>query len=136
MGKIKGTDISYWAIDYGKKQYNLKSELEFYNINLLTQAFDVVFFLDVLEHVPTVTEIKHFLSLVIAPQLLVRLPVSLVEGEPYFLAVSRNDSTHVQCHTKEWWITLFHHYKYSFRPLSLNAIYDSPGVLAGVFHKQ
>ena len=80
-------------------------------------------------------EIKHFLQLVIAPRLVVRVPVSATEGSPYVLEVSRNDITHVQCHTKEWWIELFHHYDFAFLPLTTPTIYDSSGVLAGVFEK-
>jgi cyclopropane fatty-acyl-phospholipid synthase-like methyltransferase len=129
---IKGTDISYWAIDYGKRYYGLHKEMEYMNINLLTQPFDVVFFLDVLEHVPTVFELERFFQLLSSKTVVVRLPVSEQEGKPFVLEVSRNDTTHVQCHSKQWWADLFDRHGYLFHPLNAGHIYDSHGVMAGV----
>ena len=136
MTQIKGTDISYWAIDYGKRRFKLSKELDYYNVNLLTDWFDIILFLDVLEHVPSLIEIDKFLRIIRAPVIVVRLPISLKEGDPYVLEVSRNDSTHVQCHTKSWWLKLFKVYGFHyFEPLNGKAIYDSEGVLAGVFRR-
>jgi 2-polyprenyl-3-methyl-5-hydroxy-6-metoxy-1,4-benzoquinol methylase len=135
---LKGTDISYWAIDYGKKFLGLEDELEFHNVNLLCGDFDIVFFLDVLEHVPSVEEIKKFLELVkVGVRVLIRVPVSAREGEPYVFEVSRNDQTHVQCHTRYWWADLL--YDCGYRYLSImcgKAIYDSDGVYAALFEKE
>ena len=133
---IKGTDISYWAIEYGKQALELTDELEFCNINLLTKDFDIILFLDVLEHIPTVGELRKLLNLANADRITVRVPISAIEGENYVLLVSRNDTTHIQCHTKEWWINLLNECGYKIDTfLNGDAIYDSEGVFAGVFTK-
>jgi SAM-dependent methyltransferase len=134
LQNLKGTDISYWAIDFGKTNYNLASELEYFNVNLLTEENDFVIMLDVLEHVPNISEIKHYLKITNSKNLIIRIPVSIIEGEPYFLEVSRNDATHVQCHTKEWWVELFKQYDFKItKRFNTKSIYDSEGVFAGVF---
>jgi hypothetical protein len=133
---LKGTDISYWCIDYGKEIYKLGDILEYFNVNLLTQDHDFIFLLDVLEHIPSITEIEKYLKIAQTKRIVVRIPVSIKQGEPYFLDVSRNDSTHVQCHTKEFWINLFEKYDFILeKKLHTKAIYDSNGVFAGVFKK-
>lgn len=137
LKNIKGTDISYWAIDYGKANFGLDEELEYHNINLLTDDFDVVFFLDVLEHVPSVGEIKRYLDLVKQhTMIVVRVPVSRLEGEPYVLAVSQNDVTHVQCHCKEWWIALMEELGLVHQSILCGKyIYESKGVFARCYTK-
>jgi SAM-dependent methyltransferase len=133
---LKGTDISYWSIDYGKEHYNLGDILEYFNVNLLTEKHDYILLLDVLEHIPSITEIERYLKIIETKRIIVRIPVSVKEGEPYYLDVSRNDSTHVQCHTKEFWTNLFKKYDFILeKKLSTKAIYDSKGVFAGVFKK-
>ena len=133
---VKGTDISYWAIEYGKQTLGLKEELEFCNLNLLTKDFDIILFLDVLEHIPTIGELRKLLCLTNADRIIVRVPISAIEGENYVFLVSRNDTTHLQCHTKEWWINLFNECGYKLETfLNGEAIYDSEGVFAGVFTK-
>lgn len=135
---LAGTDISYWAIEYGKKTLGLEEELDYYNVNLLTCDYDVILFLDVLEHVPSVGEIKKYLNLVKAgTRIVVRVPVSEVEGEPYVLQVSSNDSTHVQCHSKEWWINLLAECGFiSGSSFIGRAIYESKGVFARCYKKE
>ncbi|KKN02383.1 hypothetical protein LCGC14_1118280 [marine sediment metagenome] len=133
---LKGTDISYWSIDYGKKTYLLGDILEYYNVNLLTRDLDFLFLLDVLEHIPSVKEIRNFLKITNAKKIVVRIPVSKIEGDPFVFAVSRNDITHVQCHTKEWWINLFYLYNFNLiKKFNTLTIHDSEGVFAGVFEK-
>ena len=134
--KLKGTDISNWSIEYGRNTYGLYNELDYHNMNLLTKPFDVVLFLDVLEHIPTSQELVMIFKLLLTDKIVVRLPVSVKEGEPYFLEVSRNDTTHVQCHTKEWWEQIF--YVNGFFPVKTlrgKTIYDSEGVLARIYEK-
>ena len=103
---IVGTDISQWAIEHGKDMlHRIASKLQYYNRNLLDQEHDVLLILDVLEHVP-VYEIEHILRLArhgCKGAMLVRIPVSAEEGEPFVLPVSNNDPTHITCHTKGWW---------------------------------
>lgn len=135
---LKGTDISYWAIEYGKANFGLNHELDFHNVNLLIKNFDVILFLDVLEHVPSVGEIKKYLDLVnCETTIVVRLPVSRLEGEPYHLKVSQNDATHVQCHCKEWWIALLEEMGFRYKSiLAGRHIYESKGVFARCYVKE
>lgn len=134
---IIGTDISFWAITYGKENYKLDKELKYFNVDLLTEKFDCILLLDVLEHVPTVAEIKQYLAFISKNkpvQIAFRVPVCKFEGEPYVLEVSRNDITHVQCRTKEWWRNLFAEFGFELKYfITESSIYDSEGVLAAVF---
>jgi len=133
---VVGTDISYWAIEYGKTKLGLESELQYYNRNLLVQDKDWLIMLDVLEHMPTENELRLTLKLVShrIPRkgMILRVPVPVKEGEDYYLEASRFDKTHVQRHTKKWWLSLLsefglHASKYfSEKP----DIWDSKGVLA------
>ena len=134
IGNVVGTDISYWAIKYGRKQYNLPSTvLQLFNRQLLEEPASFLLALDVLEHVPT-EELNEILSSIKAAKMVVRIPVSDTEGGPYILEVSRNDKTHIQAHTKKWWEDLFRHWGYEpFLTLQGTAIFDSEGVLARAY---
>ena len=135
--KVKGTDISHWAIETGKDMFNLDC-LEYYNRNLLTKSNDYVLCLDVLEHIPEyeINFILSILNLNKKGKVVMRVPVSLKEGEPYVLECSRKDKTHIQCHTKQWWINKFNEHGFSLiEELDLTTIYSSDGVFAGVFEK-
>jgi len=138
LNKLKGTDISAWAIDYGITNYMLDAELEYFNINLLRERFDVLLLLDVLEHIPDDTIIRTYLNIANASRIVVRLPVSLVEGDPYVLMVSRNDKTHVQCHTKDWWESVFIECGYEIQEYIARdpAIWDTDGVMAVVLNRR
>lgn len=128
----EGTDISYWAVEFGKKHYDLANLLHHYDPTLLTGNFDIVLFLDVLEHIPS-EELECILNSIYAQQLIVRIPVARNEGEDFVLEVSKNDKTHIQIHSKEYWLALFKKYGYTmFTPLNENNIYNSDGVLAGI----
>jgi len=134
---VFGTDVSYFAVEYGKNVLGLGDRLQYFNLELLSKEKDYVFFLDVLEHVPTEEELSKILELCkrnLRKGVVVRIPVSAKEGENFFLEVSRNDKTHVQCHCKEWWIKFFEKHGLRLKEeLSLNSIYSGPGVLAAVF---
>jgi len=132
-----GTDISYWAVDYGREHYHLSNkELQFHNVQLLEHYFDSVLFLDVLEHISEY-ELNNILKLLKAPQIIVRIPVSLVEGEDFVLEISKNDKTHIQVHSKQWWLDFFNSAGYCiFEVLSSTNIYDSDGVMAGIFYRE
>jgi cyclopropane fatty-acyl-phospholipid synthase-like methyltransferase len=134
---VKGTDISYWAINYGRKQYGLSDEtLSHYNRNLLEQTFDFIFFLDVLEHIPS-EELGELFSLVKKTnKLIVRIPVSKIEGEDFVLDVSKNDKTHIQIHSKEWWMSFFSQYNFNkYTMLNTPTIYESEGVFSRVLYR-
>ena len=134
--QIVGTDVSYWAINYGKKKFGLKEELQYYNINLLTEKKDYVLFLDVLEHIDT-DELDHILRFAkkgLNKAIIMRVPISATKGGPYVLEISRNDKTHIQCHTTEWWTQLFAKKGYALDELlNLQNIYCSEGVFAATF---
>lgn len=134
---IKGTDISYWAICYGREQFNLPVEvLNHYNRQLLEGDFDYILFLDVLEHIPTEELHKLFSLITKTKQLIVRIPVSKIEGENYVLDVSKNDKTHIQIHSKEWWNNFFEHQNFITKDiLQTESIYESEGVLARVYRR-
>lgn len=135
---IKGTDISNWAIEYGKDNFGLGKELEFYNRNLLCEPFDYMIMLDVLEHLPDY-ELETVLGLAVKglrKKLIVRIPVSSEEGEDYFLDVSKNDRTHIQIHDVNWWTNKIKSFGLRFLGyVDEEAIYDDEGVFCGVFLK-
>jgi 2-polyprenyl-3-methyl-5-hydroxy-6-metoxy-1,4-benzoquinol methylase len=134
---IVGTDISQWAIDYGKEHLpHVAKHLQYYNRNILSMYHTDLVILDVLEHCP-VYEIESILALArkgCAGKMLVRIPVSAREGEMFVLPVSNNDLTHITCHTKEWWIAkLLGCGFYLVNTVHRERIYDSPGVHAAVY---
>lgn len=126
-----GTDISYWAISFGRKAYRLPPvALQFYNRQLLDEPFDAVLFLDVLEHIST-EELNAMFKIIKARELIVRIPVALHEGQDFFLPVSQNDKTHIQVHSKYWWRRFFASHGYTESMVfASQSIYDSEGVLA------
>ena len=131
---IVGTDVSWWAITYGRNELGIPdTKLQYLNYNLLASLSDWLLCLDVLEHIGT-DELKHIIDIMCARRLVLRVPVCAREGQDFVLDVSKNDKTHIQCHTKLWWKELLSR-RYTFdRPIAGNAIYDSEGVFAGVFN--
>lgn len=133
--KIHGTDISNWAIDYGKAVFpDIANRLQYYNRNLLSGVKNHVFFLDVLEHMPE-HEAEFCLRLAgesLTGFVIARIPVSRTEGEKYVLDVSNNDTTHINCHCREWWIEFFTENGLGFvGDMQKKSIYSSEGVLSG-----
>lgn len=135
--RIIGTDISYWAIQQGRKMFGLgKAVLHHYNRQLLEGDFDVVLMLDVLEHVST-GELENLMDCLATNRIAVRIPVSAREGEHFVLEVSRNDKTHIQIHPKEWWEDLFKRHGFVLDKLfeTKSSIHDSDGVLSRVYRR-
>jgi len=138
---IKGTDISNWAVEYGRKTFDIKDQLKFYDRNILDtkKILHFIIFLDVLEHMPD-NEIEFFLEHAhtnTAQYLIIRVPVSAREGEDYVLEVSRNDKTHLQVHSKQWWDKLLQHNGYEIDEiLHCENIYESEGVFARIYRRQ
>lgn len=138
---VKGTDIGLWPVNFGREEFGFSpEELQYYNLNLLTEQNDWVLMLDVLEHCPN-GELERILNVLSehSPKrgLVLRIPVSAKEGEDYVLDVSKNDRTHIQIHDKETWDTILREYKY--KPLGVlqtDNIYDSEGVLARVYRHE
>ena len=137
LPNVYGTDQSFWAVDFGLNNFNLEGHLFHYNRDLLTKPKDYVFCFDVLEHVPSIKELVYTLSLAregMRKGMVVRIPVAEQEGDNFVLDVSRNDRTHIQCHSKRYWDTLFR--STGFIPdsrIDAEAIYDRPGVLCAVY---
>jgi len=130
---IRGTDVSFWAINYGRNMYGLsEGQLQYLSYSLLEAGADWLLCLDVLEHIGN-EELGRILGIIRCDKLVMRVPVSVEEGDPYILEVSRNDKTHIQCHTKNWWLVLLSHYATFEAYIRGRTIYDSPGVLAAVF---
>ena len=133
---VCGTDVSYWAINYGRTTYGLTDyQIQYYNPNLLEAGADWIIALDVFEHIGD-EELQNILGLIRCDRLMIRVPISAEEDGPFVLEVSRNDQTHVQCHTKQWWLALFEPFARLERRVSLSTIHDSDGVLAAVFKWQ
>jgi predicted rRNA methylase YqxC with S4 and FtsJ domains len=127
-----GVDISPWAIQYGRKQYNLDSTILRTKRQMdIKQKYDLVIILDVLEHM-TINEISNLLTKINTKTLLIRIPTSQIEGEDFYLDVSKNDKTHIQIHSHKWWIKLFKDHGFKFKPIVSKNIYNSTGVLAGI----
>ena len=137
---VKGSDISTWAIEWGRNAFNLTdNELHYYDLNLLGMQKDWVLALDVLEHCPG-HELDRFLSILARSPprkgLVIRVPVSAKEGEDFVLDVSKNDRTHVQIHDKAWWRRkLAQAGLQESRVIQEKHIYDSTGVYCAVFTK-
>jgi cyclopropane fatty-acyl-phospholipid synthase-like methyltransferase len=130
---VCGTDVSFWAVNYGRETYGLTNyQIQYYNPNLLEAGADWIIALDVFEHIGN-EELQNILRLIQCGRLVMRVPVSAEEGGPFVLEVSRNDKTHIQCHTKEWWLERFGPYAKSHEFIATPSIYDSDGVLAVIF---
>lgn len=130
-----GTDISNWAVEYGRGVFpEIADRLHYYDRNLLCGGKEHLLLLDVLEHMPEY-EAEFVLNLGgdgLAGFLLARIPVSAAEGETYVLDVSNSDATHITCHCRSWWLDLFSHMGYEFLgDVAREAIYSSAGVLSG-----
>ena len=133
---VFGTDISQWAIEFGIKQYKLENNIFPYDKYLLCFPIDYVIMLDVLEHC-TNEELRDVFTKINKnkriKKIVVRIPVSLHEGEDYYLDISKNDKTHIQIHCKDQWEKFFKEYGFKFcEALDYKRIYDSIGVLAWV----
>lgn len=135
---IIGTDISIWIIKYGKEKYpEIDAKLHYYNLCLLEEQYSYIIFLDVLEH------IEEYLLCDILDLLrnnnknstfVARIPISDKEGGAFFLDVSNNDKTHINCHCREWWIDFLSSHGVSFvKDLQKKSIYSSEGVLSGIW---
>jgi len=136
---VKGTDISKWAIDYGKRFFELKNNLIHYDKKLLNKEQHHILMLDVLEHCQDKELDSIFNQLkrnTLNPNILVRIPVAAIEHEDFVLDISKKDKTHIQTHSKCWWHSLF--LKKGFDVIKIvreKTIYDSDGVLVWVIKK-
>ena len=136
--EVKGSDISIWAVNFGRETFGFTyKELQYYNLNLLCEPKEYLICLDVFEHCPP-GELERVLEVIgkhpPLKGMVVRIPVSLEEGQDYFLDVSKNDRTHLQAHSKVVWQRIFAEYGFvETGRLNTTNIYDSDGVYAAVF---
>jgi hypothetical protein len=93
-------------------------------------SYDLMIALDVFEHMDDAS-ILESLATFSADFILVRIPCALKPGGDFHLKISRDDPTHINCKTRQEWIRFFNLKR--FLPLNLCTIYDSPGVMAGIF---
>lgn len=124
-----GYDISDWACNQATEK----------GLSILESPkgkFDLVFCLDVLEHMYD-EQIINFFNECQAKCYVLRIPCSNNEGRSFVLDVSNKDKTHVNCRTKNQWFNLFDSVG-DFLPIFLNThtIYDSEGVLCCLLIKK
>lgn len=129
---VSGFEVSSWAAgearNHGLRVYEDIGELD----NMVPK---VMFVLDVFEHM-TPEQIHQAINLIKPQLMVVRIPCALVENGDFHLEISRQDPTHINCLTKEQWISCFRNQGYNtFISLNLYTIYDSPGVMCGLLLK-
>ena len=137
---VRGTDISHWAVERGREQYGLTEEqIQHYTRELLSRRKEYLLFLDVLEHMPTEEELGLVVKLGakrLTKKTIIRVPIAANEGEDFYLECSRNDVTHYQCHSKEWWLRKLEENGLVLEEeLNLPRIYMSKGVLSASFKR-
>lgn len=125
---VIGYDISDWAISKAKERgCKILDKVE-------DTRFDLVFFLDVLEHM-TDAQIINLFKKNHFKIIIVRIPCSEeCNSREFFLDISKQDPTHINCKTKKEWKKFMKKlgYNHSFK-LNLNTIYDSAGCFCYLF---
>lgn len=132
----RGYDKSSWAVEYGTKM-NVQNLTTDYNDSVKAWwcGRRMTLALDVFEHM-TPVEVRKVLLDVNTTYLTVRIPVCANDGEDFVLPVSRNDPTHITCMSKDSWKLLLSECGFHVVTLlSLNTIWDSPGVLSAIFYR-
>jgi ribosomal protein L11 methylase PrmA len=130
--QVYGFDISTWAINESiKKNLAVTNDLNILN----DKTYKLTTVLDVFEHMFD-DDIDNVLNRINTEILAVRIPVKLVNENDFHLEVSRKDPSHVNCKTKEEWISKIenHGFKYETE-IKTKSIYDAPGVFCGYFKK-
>jgi 2-polyprenyl-3-methyl-5-hydroxy-6-metoxy-1,4-benzoquinol methylase len=124
-----GYDISDWAKEEALKKYGVEFLLNKYN------KVDLMFCLDVFEHMID-NQILECLSTFDPNILIVRIPCADFNQDEYFLDISKNDPTHINCKDKNQWFDFFKKSGYkNFVRLDLLTIYDSTGVMSYIIYK-
>jgi SAM-dependent methyltransferase len=131
-----GTDISDYAINEAMENNPMFNFIHYYNKNLLTNHWDYILFLDVLEHMEgeELISVMNLMKKGETKKIIVKIPICAKEGKKFVFEVSRKDKTHIMCKSKFWWKSLFKQFGYKkFEPIDTTYLFDSEGVLAGVF---
>ena len=117
-------DISEWASSESKIRYDINY------INYSPKKYDFLIALDVFEHMKD-ENIYDCLKTFSPDKLIVRIPCSENSQNNFYLNISRQDPTHINCKNKEQWINFFKTFGYKiFEPINLYTIYDSKGVMS------
>jgi SAM-dependent methyltransferase len=125
--KIKGIEISEWAKSIVKSK-----KLTILNSNKIPHQ-DLVFFLDVLEHIQE-SEVNKILKNINTDFILVRIPVCKKDNGNFYLEISEKDSTHINRKTKKTWVNVFNSNGFDLVSfINLNIIYNSEGVFCALF---
>jgi 2-polyprenyl-3-methyl-5-hydroxy-6-metoxy-1,4-benzoquinol methylase len=133
---INGFDISEWAIEYGKNNLGLETNITSSFDEVIDKSYKLVLALDVLEHI-VAEDLHQILKKLKTEFLIIRIPVSAHDDKRYILDISEKDKTHIIRWTKQTWISMFELYGYiPIIPIQLHNIYDTNGVLCALFrHK-
>jgi hypothetical protein len=127
-----GFDISDWAINESlNKGFTVTKDENVLDGN----GYKLTTVLDVFEHMFD-DQVDNVLNKLDTELLVVRIPVKLDGEDDFHLSVSKNDKSHVNCKTKEEWITKIenHNFKYETE-ITTESIYNAPGVFCGYFKK-
>lgn len=129
---VDGYDVSSWAIGYANSILKISSVTD--NIKTIqSKTYDLMTALDVFEHMEA-ENVAINLAEINPRMLIVRIPVCAEDGGKYILDVSEQDRTHKIRWTKTHWIEFFYACGFnSLFPLQLSTIYDTPGVMCGMF---
>jgi len=121
-----GYDISKWASKQARKLLG---------DSILSQPpsneYDLVYYLDVLEHIES-SELEKLFETLKPETFVFRIPVCYREGGSFILRVSEKDPTHITRWTRYMWRQFFIKYGYTVLPITLNTIYDTEGVFCGI----
>lgn len=130
--RVNGVEISDWArSECEKKSITVFKSLDEWE-HLAYEESDIVYALDVLEHMNDQDASKFFESTKDS-KLILRIPVASKHGGDFHLEISKKDPTHINCKTKLEWVSMIERYRgcnSKFLWLNLNTIYDSDGVMA------
>jgi hypothetical protein len=114
-----GHDVSEWAL--ANADQSVASYLS--NGAVDTNTYDWIIAKDVLEHVEWVSYTAHQLMQVAQKGILVVVPLSAHDGNPYVIGDMERDVTHKQRLTLGTWAQMFYHPHWS-----VEAAYHLPGV--------
>lgn len=124
-----GYDISEWAQQESYRKFGIKFVCNKHS------KFDLMFCLDVFEHMND-EQILNCLSTFEPNTLVVRIPCADFNKNLYYLDISKNDPTHINCKDKNQWFEFFRNLGYKkFIKLDLLTIYDSIGVMSYIIYK-
>ena len=123
--KVFGYDISNYARTVGIQRGNTY-------LTDVNGSFDITFALDVFEHMNN-EEMVELFKKIDTKIVVARIPCADYNQKDFYLDISKNDSTHINCKDKDQWKQLFRRFGYeTFLHLNLYSIYDTPGVFSFV----